>query len=621
MVNKIFKIILLFSIFFSSPVTAEVLEKCEWDNRTGVPCLIIISKTPNTSEFSLVGVNKTIITRQDMINSGASDINDALKLIPGLDVFQSGTKGQTTSIFTRGSESNHTLVLLNGIAINDQSVTDGLHDFGQDFINTIQQIEVYKGSSGAHFGPNAIAGAINLITDVDYTNSFSVGFKNRENYTINNNYSKITDNDWHLNAKISTTGSETNSAIANGKEDDGMKNYQINLNTIKWLEDDTKFKSTLYSRKTKADYDGSVTNETGFVSDNKMFALQTMIEKKEQYSESDFKIHYHKYDREYANDGFLDEFYSQSIAAKVEKRTNDNKKFSFGVGGEYKYDWGNFENRGSYSASTKGHMKNLGLFANTGYKLKDNQILSIYLRSDDHNTTGDYETYKFNFTQFFGDFEFSGTHSTGLRNPTLYELYGTDNYGITGNVNLKPEKSKTNEFSMGYNFSKFLFLKSSIYKSKVFDQIETNSSYTTYENMKTDINQEGIENEVLFKKDNDVLSIFSNFSKSKKTNGQAQSRRPDLTYGANYLKEIKRSPIGELNILLNYKHTGKYVDWDGAKNSKQKSTDILDMSFNKKILNNIFSLNITNFLDAKYEKPATYSQDGRKIMFNFKSLY
>ena len=40
---------------------------------------------------------------------------------------------------------NHTLALLNGIAINDQSVTDGLHDFGQDFVQTIQQIEIYKG--------------------------------------------------------------------------------------------------------------------------------------------------------------------------------------------------------------------------------------------------------------------------------------------------------------------------------------------------------------------------------------------------------------------------------------------------------------------------------------------
>ena len=52
---------------------------------------------------------------------------------------------------------------------------DGLHDFGQDFISSLQQIDVYKGSSGAHFGPNAIAGAINLITDIDYNNSYSIG--------------------------------------------------------------------------------------------------------------------------------------------------------------------------------------------------------------------------------------------------------------------------------------------------------------------------------------------------------------------------------------------------------------------------------------------------------------
>ena len=45
---------------------------------------------------------------------------------------------------------------------------DGLHDFGQDFVQTIQQIEVYKGSNGVHFGPSAIAGAINFITDIDY---------------------------------------------------------------------------------------------------------------------------------------------------------------------------------------------------------------------------------------------------------------------------------------------------------------------------------------------------------------------------------------------------------------------------------------------------------------------
>ena len=45
-----------------------------------------------------------------------------------------------------------------GIAINDQSTTQGLHDFGVDFIQTIQQIEVYQGPGAANFGSNAIGG-------------------------------------------------------------------------------------------------------------------------------------------------------------------------------------------------------------------------------------------------------------------------------------------------------------------------------------------------------------------------------------------------------------------------------------------------------------------------------
>ena len=203
-----------------------------------------------------------------------------MKLVNGIDIFQSGTKGQTTSIFTRGSESNHTLVLLNGIAINDQSVTDGLHDFGQDFIQNIQQIEVYKGSNGSHFGPSAIAGAVNFITDIDYVNSYSISGFNLKNYSLNNNYTKITNNDWHFNIKGAANSSDTKSAIAGGKESDGVKNYQLSFDGVKWFNDNAKFKTSLYSRQTKADYDGSSTDESGYVSDNKMYAFQSSLNTK-----------------------------------------------------------------------------------------------------------------------------------------------------------------------------------------------------------------------------------------------------------------------------------------------------------------------------------------------------
>jgi len=620
---KITKIFLIFVISIFT-FNAYALESCKWDNKKGVPCLTI-SKTPNTSEFNETSVNKIIITKQDIINSGAVDTNDVLKLIPGLDVFQSGQKGQQTSIFTRGSESNHTLVLLNGIAINDQSVTDGLHDFGQDFVQTIQQIEIYKGANGAHFGPSAIAGAINFITDIDYTNSYSVSSGLVENIFRNNsidgNYSKITDSGWHLNFKGAATQSKTNSAIAKGNEDDGSKNYQVNLNSVKWISDNIKFKSTLYSRKTKADYDGSSTDEQGYVSDNKMYALQSGFEHKSQNSENNLIFHYHNYDRDYDNAGYLDEYDSESLVVKADRSTKLSDKVSFGYGSEYKYDWGAFENRGSYTASTKGHMKDFGFFANAGYKINENQTLSIYGRTDDHNTTGSNQTYKLNFIQILGKFKFGATHSTGLRNPSLYELYGSDNYGIGGNTNLNPEKSQTNEFYGEYNFSEIIKFTSTGYRTKVFDRIESNAAYSMHENMLVDINQEGLESELLFSENNQNFGLYTTFSKSRKANGQAQARRPDLSYGANYSKKINSNIYGPFNLNLNYKHTGQFIDWDGSKNSRQKSTDLVDLSIKKNWLGNILSINLNNLLNERYEKPATYTQDGRQLKVGFSRTY
>ena len=220
-----------------------------------------------------------------------------------------------------------------------------------------------------------------------------------------------------------------------------------------------------------------------------------------------------------------------------------------------------------------------------------------------------------------GQLKFGATHSTGLRNPTLYELYGSDNYGIGGNTNLNPEKSETNELYAEYNFSESLKFISTAYRAKVFDRIETNSAYSMHENKLIDINQEGLESELVINGSNQNITLFTNFSKSRKANGQAQSRRPDLSYGTFFSKKIDSTIFGTLNMNLNYKHTGKFIDYDGSKNSRQKSTDLFDLSIKKNWLGNILSINLTNILNERYEKPATYSQDGRQLRIGLTRTY
>ncbi len=611
--------ILIILIFLISNLNADNLEKCEWDNREGIACLTI-SKTPNTSAYNNNNVIKKVFNKQEIEAAGAKDTLDLLKLIPGLDYYQSGQKGQTGAIFMRGSESNHTLVLLNGIPINDQSTTNGIHDFGQDFIQTVQQIEVYKGSNGSHFGPDAIGGAINFITDVDYNNSISLSGFDFNNNSINYNQTKITEKGWHLNFKGTANQMKTDSAIADGTEKDGTQNYQINLNGNKWINENLKFKSTFYGRDTHSDYDKNSSTEENVTSDNKMYAIQTGFERFSNNTFDNFIIHYHNYDRKYDEQGTVNKYYSESITTKAERDVTLSDSLSFGYGAEYKYDWGDYTTL-TFTSQTKGHLKNLGIFANTGYKFNDKQYLSFHLRNDDHKETGGNHTYKINYTQIFKNIKLGLTHSTGLKNPSLYELYGSSS-SHSGSTFINPEKSTTNELYAEYTFSEKINFVSTFYRTNMKDRIKIKSDWSGYENKIPDTTQEGIESEInLMFRNDEKISILSHFAKSRTDTGGPNSRRPDLSYGVDYEKKFNLKNYGPLNVNINYRYIGDHIDWTGSKNEFVKSVDLVDLSIRREIGSNIFSLSFTNLLNERYEKPATYSQDGRQFRIGFTKLY
>ena len=611
---------IIFLIFFLSIINnAYSLEKCKWNNSKGIPCLTI-SKTSNTSAYNSDTVIKKVFNKKQIDDSNSKDTFDLLKLIPGLDYYQSGQKGQTGAIFIRGSESNHTLVLLNGIPINDQSTTNGIHDFGQDFIQTVQQIEVYKGSNGSHFGPDAIGGAVNFVTDVDYNNGYSFSGFNSDNKSIDYNQTKITNKGWHLNLKGAINEVKTDSAIAKGSEKDGTKNYQINLNSNKWINENLKFKSTFYGRNTKSEYDKNASTEENVTSDNKMYAFQTGFEKLQNNSFENFIIHYHNYDRKYNEQGTINKYYSESITAKGEREVTLNDKFSYGYGAEYKYDWGNYSTL-TFTSQTKGHLKNFGIFANSGYKFNESQMLSFHLRNDDHKETGANQTYKINFTQLIKNLKLGLTRSTGLKNPSLYELYGSSS-SHSGSTGINPEKSVTNELYGKYNFTENLNFISTFYRTNMKDRIKIKSDWSGYENKVPDTTQEGVESEInLFLQNDQKVKIMSHFAKSRTDTGGPNSRRPDLSYGIDYEKKIGTKKYGPINLNLNYRYIGDHLDWTGSKNEFVKSVELIDLLLRKKSSGYVYSLSFTNLLNERYEKPATYSQNGRQIRFGFKKFY
>ena len=112
--------IIILSLFIYLPLESKELENCKWKNESGTPCLTIFS-APNTSELTEGALGKVVITKKQIIDSGYEDVRSVLEYVAGVDVYSDGPTGQKTSVFMRGTNSNHTLVLLNGIPINDQA--------------------------------------------------------------------------------------------------------------------------------------------------------------------------------------------------------------------------------------------------------------------------------------------------------------------------------------------------------------------------------------------------------------------------------------------------------------------------------------------------------------------
>jgi vitamin B12 transporter len=618
--KKITIIIITALIFL--PLQSKELEICTWKNKTGKPCLTVFS-APNTSEITENTLDKIVITKKQMVDSGYEDVRSVLEYVAGIDVYSDGPKGQKTSIFLRGTNSNHTLVLLNGIPINDQGSPKAMFDFGYDFLQGLQQIEIYKGASGAIFGPAAIGGAINFVTDIDYQNSASFIVSDKRNNSISGNYTYITEDGWHHNIKGGSSVAEEISTNNTQKDLDGTTNISVNYNTQKFLSDDLKFKGTGYLRKTETGYDNYADEYASGT--NIMYALQSSLENKTKNKFDSLTSHVHVYDRVY-DEAEKNKYYSQSYTLKAERKVSLSDKFSYGFGSDYNYNKGDFQVYGTYGNSAKGHTDNLGIFSNMGYQLNDTTTLSLHSRGDSHKYSGENITYRINATKLIDKISISLSEMTGVRHPDLYVLHGGNpgssfyNGAFKARLTTKPETSLTREISAKYNLSDSISFGTTAYRGSVSDVLNRSNSKGGYNEI-LDIDQEGLESSFTFKGDNQRLTLTNTLSKSSEGNGRPQLRRPEKQYGVNYNAQLDSNFIGSYGLNFNYRHAGKAEDWVGSIRKKVDSTDIMNLSLSKELFGMKWALNGTNITNEYYQKPYGYNQEGRKFSLSLRSKY
>lgn len=144
------------AVFASSSVFAE-------EHVTVAPVVVTASRTVQTADETLSSVS--VITREQIENSGAQSLPDLLQRVQGVSFARSGPVGQDTSLFMRGTESDHVLLLVDGIKLG--SATSGKAAFQHLPLEQIERIEVVRGPRSSIYGSEAIGGVIQIFTRED----------------------------------------------------------------------------------------------------------------------------------------------------------------------------------------------------------------------------------------------------------------------------------------------------------------------------------------------------------------------------------------------------------------------------------------------------------------------
>ncbi len=126
-----------------------------------LPAVVVTaSRLPQTLLDTVA--NTTLLTRSDIERSGASDLPSLLSDYAGIQLGRNGSVGQAANLFLRGASPRSTLVLIDGVPINDQN--DGTARLELLPIDLIDRIEIVRGNVSAEYGSNAVGGVIQLFT-------------------------------------------------------------------------------------------------------------------------------------------------------------------------------------------------------------------------------------------------------------------------------------------------------------------------------------------------------------------------------------------------------------------------------------------------------------------------
>lgn len=567
---------------------------------------VTANRHAQTADETLAPV--TIINRDEIALSAAKDLPELLQALPGISIAQTGGPGQLASLFMRGTESDHTLVLIDGVRIG--SVSTGAAALHFLPLDQIEKIEIVRGPRSSLYGSEAIGGVIQIFTRRKNKSGLYASLSSGSYQTGKGDLGfDLVQKNTSLGLTLAGEKTDGINAFKTADPDkDGYENTSFNAHIKHQLSDATKLQINALRAEGENNFDNTFNPSSKESSD----FVQQVINARFDFMPSDkfnFSFTAGKNQDELETQGSFPSTFDTEInqlSTQINYFLNDNQQLTTGI--DYRDD-----RLKSTTAFDENSRDNLGLFA-AWFGEFDRNHLNISLRNDDNEAFGNHTMgsleYGFDINK---QLRLTAAYGTAFKSPTFNDLYFPDSAFFTSNPNLDPETSESFEIGLRGNQTLYHW-QVNAYRTNIEDMIAFTSDPVTFlgtvDNIdEAKINGLEIEGNTTLKGHKVSLSYSYIDSENNKT-GQALLRRPKNTTRLDVSRSFKNFSA---NLNLSYNGSREDLDFSSfpAQRVKLGSYSLLNIGMQYQLTTQwkLFA-KLNNLLDKEYETVFGYNRPG-----------
>ncbi|OGR83903.1 MAG: hypothetical protein A2902_05380 [Elusimicrobia bacterium RIFCSPLOWO2_01_FULL_64_13] len=573
-----------------------------------------------------------VITREEIEAKQKSSVLELLRGAPALDVVQSGGAGKTTSIFIRGANSEHTLVMLDGVEMNDPMSAGRSYDFAHLGTENIDRIEIIRGPQSTLYGSDALGGVINIITRRGENKIGITAVAEGGSFETYRQQVDANGGNPRLNYSLGVSRVKTSgisSALAGGSasfEKDGYENTSLSTRFGLTPSESFDFETVFKFFDAKADIDNgaaqddpnhrSNAREVLFKSQAGLKLFDEAWKQKLSFSLSDHHQDVDNgFDADHPNDRSSTVFDSRLYRVDWQNDLQLHEANTLTLGLEAQEERGEsdsfFESSFGTFTSNFGREKarTNGLYVQDQLKLWDSFFATLGGRVDDHERFGSKTTYRFGSAYVFQPTsgKVKGTYGTGFKAPSLFQLHSA-----FGDKDLRPEESIGWDVGLEQPFfDERASLGAAYFRNDFKDLIDFDPAASRYANT-VNARSSGVEAFAQARPFGPlrVRLDYTHTSTENKSTGQELLRRPRNKFGASSQYNFpKRQAYVNLGVVFVGRRDD--LDFDTGERVRLKDYTLVNLAGGFETVKN-FKLfgRIENLLDQKYEEVAGFGTPG-----------